>query len=203
VRRAQERESMFEMVEKRPDSMWRTGTMYSFRNEAKVYGSPMLDAAWAHATPGAPPDPVPALLAALRAVPPARSGHTRAAANAALAAAAAAGLESGTPPPGPPRRAVAAAADAADEWGGGGAEAVVDAAGCDAGARMDSVAWERAADGDMLPRKRPRPAAQALLPGAGRAGYAEGDAVRWGKAARRRSRPTAAAASDMLTEEDC
>jgi len=187
VRRAQERESMFEMVEKRPDSMWRTGTMYSFRNEAKVYGSPMLDAAWAHATPGAPPDPVPALLAALRAVPPARSGHTRAAANAAMAAAA----------------AVAAAADAADEWGGGGAEAVVDAAGCDAGARMDSVAWERAADGDMLPRKRPRPAAQALLPGAGRAGYAEGDAVRWGKAARRRSRPTAAAASDMLTEEDC
>ncbi|KAK9830947.1 hypothetical protein WJX81_000882 [Elliptochloris bilobata] len=34
---AKERESLFETVEKRPDAMWRTSTVYSFRNEAKGF----------------------------------------------------------------------------------------------------------------------------------------------------------------------
>ena len=33
-----------EQLDRRPDAMWRTGTLWSFRNEAKVYGSPALDA---------------------------------------------------------------------------------------------------------------------------------------------------------------
>ena len=42
-----ERFELVDHVEKRPDSMWRTGTQWSFRNDSKVYGSPMFDDAWA------------------------------------------------------------------------------------------------------------------------------------------------------------
>ena len=30
--------------------MWKINTMWSFRNEAKMYGSPMFDAVWAQMT---------------------------------------------------------------------------------------------------------------------------------------------------------
>jgi hypothetical protein len=46
--------------------MWRTGTIWSFRNDAKVYGSPMLDAAWAELTRSGQ-DPLAAVIAELRA----------------------------------------------------------------------------------------------------------------------------------------
>lgn len=42
-----ERFELVEHIEKRPDSMWKTGTQWSFRNDAKIYGSPMFDDAWA------------------------------------------------------------------------------------------------------------------------------------------------------------
>lgn len=45
-----QRYEMLEHVEKRPDGMWKTGTQWSFRNEVKIYGSPMLDAAWGEQT---------------------------------------------------------------------------------------------------------------------------------------------------------
>lgn len=42
----QERENLLEQLEKRPDSSWRSNSMWTFRNDAKIYGSPMFDAAW-------------------------------------------------------------------------------------------------------------------------------------------------------------
>ncbi len=45
-----QRYEMLEHIEKRPDGMWKTGTQWSFRNEMKIYGSPMLDAAWGEQT---------------------------------------------------------------------------------------------------------------------------------------------------------
>jgi [histone H3]-lysine4 N-trimethyltransferase ATXR3 len=45
-----QRYEMLEHIEKRPDGMWKTGTQWSFRNENKIYGSPMLDAAWGELT---------------------------------------------------------------------------------------------------------------------------------------------------------
>lgn len=52
----------------RPEVMWKTGSFWSFRNEAKVYGSPMFDSAWAAVTDQAA-DPLIAVIAALRAAP--------------------------------------------------------------------------------------------------------------------------------------
>jgi len=37
---------MLDQISNRPDSMWKTGTIWSFKNDAKVYGTPMLDQAW-------------------------------------------------------------------------------------------------------------------------------------------------------------
>ena len=63
----QERGDLVDQVDKRPDAMWRTGTLWSFRNEAKVYGSPMLDAVWHEVTAGrGGADPVPGVVAELR-----------------------------------------------------------------------------------------------------------------------------------------
>jgi hypothetical protein len=45
-----QRYDMLEHIEKRPDGMWKVGTQWSFRNELKIYGSPMLDAAWGEQT---------------------------------------------------------------------------------------------------------------------------------------------------------
>uniref|UniRef100_A0A1D2A1F6 SET domain-containing protein n=1 Tax=Auxenochlorella protothecoides TaxID=3075 RepID=A0A1D2A1F6_AUXPR len=43
---AKERRDLLEALARRPDAQWRSGTIFSFRNEARVYGSPMLDDAW-------------------------------------------------------------------------------------------------------------------------------------------------------------
>lgn len=65
----QDRSHLIDHIEKRPDAMWKIGTVWSFRNEAKVYGSPMFDAVWAHVMPNASPDPMPVLLQHLRSAP--------------------------------------------------------------------------------------------------------------------------------------
>lgn len=64
-----ERAELLEHIERRPDAMWKTGTQWSFKNEAKVYGSPMLDAAWAELTGKPEEDPMPALLEELKNAP--------------------------------------------------------------------------------------------------------------------------------------
>lgn len=60
----QEREYLLEQIEKRPDSSWRSNSMWTFRNEAKIYGSPMFDAAWNQAM--GKPSAMPQLLQTLR-----------------------------------------------------------------------------------------------------------------------------------------
>ncbi|EFN57451.1 hypothetical protein CHLNCDRAFT_142939 [Chlorella variabilis] len=68
-----DRGDLIDQLDKRPDAMWRTGTLWSFRNEAKVYGSPMLDAVWCELSRGTGGgDPLPGVLSELRgaAVPP-------------------------------------------------------------------------------------------------------------------------------------
>lgn len=60
----QEREYLIEQIEKRPDASWRSNSMWTFRNDAKVYGSPMFDDAWSKAKGGH--NPMPDLLQTLR-----------------------------------------------------------------------------------------------------------------------------------------
>jgi hypothetical protein len=55
-------------LEKKPDAMWKSGTFWTFRNEAKVYGSPMFDSAWADCN-GLAIDPLPQVIAQLRSAP--------------------------------------------------------------------------------------------------------------------------------------
>lgn len=62
----QDRQALLDHIEKRPESMWKIGTMWSFRNEAKVYGSPIFDAVWSQCLPGSLQDPMPAVLQKLR-----------------------------------------------------------------------------------------------------------------------------------------
>lgn len=45
-----ERNELLEHLERRPDSSWKAGSIWSFRNESRVYGSPMLDTAWLEIT---------------------------------------------------------------------------------------------------------------------------------------------------------
>lgn len=45
-----DRDEVIQHIEKRPEAMWKINTMWSFRNEAKMYGSPMFDAVWAQMT---------------------------------------------------------------------------------------------------------------------------------------------------------
>ena len=35
---------MVQWVKEKPEALWRTNTIWSFRNAAKIYGSPWLDA---------------------------------------------------------------------------------------------------------------------------------------------------------------
>ena len=56
----QEREYVLEQIQQRPESPWRTNSMWTFKNEAKIFGSPMFDAAWARETDGR--DPMPELI---------------------------------------------------------------------------------------------------------------------------------------------
>ena len=48
--------------------MWKSGTLWSFRNDGKVYGSPMFDSAWADCN-GLAADPLPQVISQLRAAP--------------------------------------------------------------------------------------------------------------------------------------
>jgi|EP00982_Pelagococcus_subviridis_P002772 hypothetical protein len=41
--RKRERKAMLKSLERKPDAMWPTTWSFSFRNPAKVYGSPWLD----------------------------------------------------------------------------------------------------------------------------------------------------------------
>lgn len=61
----QERDEVIQHIEKRPEAMWKINTMWSFRNEAKMYGSPMFDAVWAKVTSGCS-DRMPEVVQALR-----------------------------------------------------------------------------------------------------------------------------------------
>jgi hypothetical protein len=49
----QERAWLLEHIEKQPEGMWKN-FMWSFRNEAKIYGSPMFDAFWFELAEGHP-----------------------------------------------------------------------------------------------------------------------------------------------------
>lgn len=40
-----ERKALLDALQKSPANLWPTGTIWSFKNSNKVYGSPMLDAA--------------------------------------------------------------------------------------------------------------------------------------------------------------
>ncbi len=64
----QERDELLTQLESKPDAMWKSGTFWSFRNEAKVYGSPMFDSAWADCN-GLAADPLPQVISQLRAAP--------------------------------------------------------------------------------------------------------------------------------------
>lgn len=68
-----DRPDMLEQLDERPDSMWRTGSLWQFKNESKYYGTPMLDQAWVQVT-GSGTNPMPALLSKLRTakLPPSR-----------------------------------------------------------------------------------------------------------------------------------
>ena len=62
----QEREDMLEHIEKRPDAMWKS-SIWSFRNDAKVYGSPMYDAVWMSVTAARSDDQMRKMLSHLKA----------------------------------------------------------------------------------------------------------------------------------------
>lgn len=36
-----------EQIQLRPELPWRSNSMWTFKNEAKIYGSPMFDTVWA------------------------------------------------------------------------------------------------------------------------------------------------------------
>ena len=65
---SQERDELLAQLEKKPDAMWKSGTFWTFRNEAKVYGSPMFDSAWADCN-GLAVDPLPQVIAQLQSAP--------------------------------------------------------------------------------------------------------------------------------------
>lgn len=45
---SKDRKLLLDQLDQRPDAMWRVGTIFTFRNESKIYGSPMLDAVLSH-----------------------------------------------------------------------------------------------------------------------------------------------------------
>ena len=66
-----DRREMLDHLASKPDGMWKTGTLWQFKNESKYYGTPMLDQAWYQVT-GKGTDPMPQLLKKLKSakVPP-------------------------------------------------------------------------------------------------------------------------------------
>lgn len=66
----QDRDQLIDHLEKRPEAMWKIGTIWTFRNEAKVYGSPMFDAVWSCMQPeGIVADRMPEVISSLRSAP--------------------------------------------------------------------------------------------------------------------------------------
>ena len=114
-----DRAAMLEHVSTRPDAMWKVGTLWSFRNEGKIYGSPAFDSRWSELTREFE-DPMPALLGELRGawVPfgGGKAGGASAAAAAAAAAAKAAAAQTSAPAAAP----AAASAMEVDKGDGGG-----------------------------------------------------------------------------------
>lgn len=119
---ARDRAAMLEHVATRPDAMWKVGTLWSFKNEGKVYGSPAFDSRWSELT-GEFEDPMPELLAELRGawVPYGTKGAAGASAAAKAAASAPAPAPAPAAAPDAPAPAAAAAASAmeVDEGDGG------------------------------------------------------------------------------------
>lgn len=68
---SKDRRELLEHLASKPDGMWKTGTLWQFKNESKYYGTPMLDQAWYQVT-GKGTDPMPQLLKKLKSakVPP-------------------------------------------------------------------------------------------------------------------------------------
>jgi hypothetical protein len=63
----QDRDQLIDHLEKRPEAMWKIGTIWTFRNEAKVYGSPMFDAVWSQIqSEGILADRMPEVISSLR-----------------------------------------------------------------------------------------------------------------------------------------
>lgn len=62
----QDRNHLIDHIEKRPEGLWKIGTNWSFRNEGKIYGSPMFDAVWAETVADAPANPMPEVLQKLK-----------------------------------------------------------------------------------------------------------------------------------------
>jgi len=60
-----DRLEMLEQLASKPDAMWKTGTLWQFKNESKYYGTPMLDQAWYQITKKGS-DPMPQLLKKLK-----------------------------------------------------------------------------------------------------------------------------------------
>lgn len=60
-----DRKDMLDHLSSKPDGMWKTGTLWQFKNESKYYGTPMLDQAWYQVT-GKGYDPMPQLLEKLK-----------------------------------------------------------------------------------------------------------------------------------------
>ncbi len=74
----QDRDQLIDHLEKRPEAMWKIGTIWTFKNEAKVYGSPMFDTVWHRMQPeGSQPDLMPEVISQLRSAPLPKSapGH--------------------------------------------------------------------------------------------------------------------------------
>ncbi|CAL8467814.1 g7352 [Coccomyxa elongata] len=61
-----DRNHLIDHIEKRPEGLWKIGTNWSFRNEGKIYGSPMFDAVWAETVAAAPANPMPEVLRKLK-----------------------------------------------------------------------------------------------------------------------------------------
>ena len=66
----QDRDQLIDHLEKRPEAMWKIGTIWTFKNEAKVYGSPMFDTVWLQTQQqGSLQDHMPEVISLLRSAP--------------------------------------------------------------------------------------------------------------------------------------
>ena len=116
-----DRAAMLEHVSTRPDAMWKVGTLWSFRNEGKIYGSPAFDSRWSELTREFE-DPMPALLGELRGAWVPFGGGKAGGASAAAAAAAAAAAKAAAAQTSAPAAAPAAASAMEVDKGDGGGE---------------------------------------------------------------------------------